>query len=101
MGNELSASSGAADHRQADPDGSTDREGPLRGGVAGPLEGGEGGRQSLLHPRRGQLVQRDGDLPDGPDETREHPRYGPSHPPGVRTLKFCGAGPTRLIREND
>lgn len=47
--------------------------------MAGPLAGGEGGRQGVLHPRGGQLVQRDGDLPDGPDETREHPRYVISH----------------------
>ena len=66
---------GAADHRQADPDGPSDRERSVRRGVARPLEGREGSCQSLLHPRGSQLVQRDGDLPDRPDETREHSRY--------------------------
>lgn len=47
--------------------------------MARPLEGGEGRRQGVLHQRGGQLVQRDRDLPDGPDETREHPRYTHTH----------------------
>lgn len=64
---------GAANHRQADPDGQADRQGPIRGGVDGQVEGGEGCRQGLLHHRGGELVQRDGDLPDLPDETRQHP----------------------------
>ncbi len=70
------SSAGAANHRQTDPDGEADREGPLRRGVDGPLEGRTGRRQGLLHHRRGQLVQRDRDLPDRPDATREHPGYG-------------------------
>lgn len=68
------SSAGAANHRQTDPDGEADREGPLRRGVDGPLEGWTSRRQGLLHHRRGQLVQRDWDLPDRPDEAREHPR---------------------------
>lgn len=68
------SSAGAANHRQTDPDGEADREGPLWRGVDGPLEGRTGRCQGLLHHRRGQLVQRDRDLPDRPDETREHPR---------------------------
>lgn len=64
--------SGAENDRQADPDGEADRQGALRRGVDGQMEGREGGCQSFLHHRRGQLVQRDGDLPDRPNETREH-----------------------------
>lgn len=63
---------GAAYHCQADPDGTPDRQGALRRGVAGPLAGREGGRQGVLHPGGGQLVQRDRDLPDSPHEAREH-----------------------------
>lgn len=42
---------GAEDDSQADPDGEADREGSLRRGVDGQVEGREGGRQSFLHHR--------------------------------------------------
>jgi hypothetical protein len=37
--------------------------GSVRRGVAGEVEGGEGGRQGLLHHRGGLLVQGNRDLP--------------------------------------
>lgn len=71
----LSTRSGPADHRQADPDGASDWQGAVRRGVAWPLARRKSGCQSVLYKRGGQLVPGDRDLPDGPDETREHPRY--------------------------
>ena len=50
---------GAAHHRQADPDDEADRQGAVRGGVDGPVARGEGGGQGVLHHRGGQLVQGD------------------------------------------
>ena len=66
---------GAAHHRQADPDDEAGGEGALRGGVDGPVARREGGRQGVLHHRGGELVQGDGDLPDLPHEARQHTGY--------------------------
>lgn len=68
----MSVSVGAAHYSQADPDGDTDREGPLWRGVDGEMEGRESSCESLFHHRGGQLVQRDRDISDCPHETREY-----------------------------
>lgn len=49
------------------------RQGPLRRGLAGQMEGREGGREGVLHARGGLLVPGDRDLPDRADEARQHP----------------------------
>ena len=54
-----SASPGAENHRQADTHGEQRGQGQVRRGLAGQVEGGEGGGQGVLHDRGGLLVQRD------------------------------------------
>lgn len=68
---------GPANYCQTDSDGETGRERPLWRSVDGEVARREGGCQSVFHHGGGQLVPRDGDLPDGADAPREHPRWVP------------------------
>lgn len=69
---QISHFTGPAHYSKTDSDGTSDWKRAVWRGVARPLERRKSGSESVFHPRGGQLVQRDGDLPNCADETREH-----------------------------
>lgn len=66
---------GSKDHREADPDGEADWKRSLRRSLDGKVAWRKGRRQGVFYHGGGQLVQRNRNLPDCPNEAWKYSRW--------------------------